>query len=54
MLTDADSTRWILRGDSKILKQAFAARHSGKTLKATLAGEPETKRKARMAKITRK
>ena len=44
MLTDADSARWILRGDSKILKQAFAARHSGKTLKATLAGEPETKK----------
>ena len=44
MVTDADGARWILRGDSKILKEAFAARHSGKTMTATLAGKPETKK----------
>ena len=44
MLTDADGARWILRGDSKILKAAFTARHSGKTMTATYAGEPATKK----------
>jgi len=44
MVTDGDGARWILRGDSKILKEAFAARHSGKTVTATLAGEPATKK----------
>ena len=44
MLTDADGSRWILRGDSKILKAAFAARHDGKTMTATLVGEPTTKK----------
>ena len=44
MLTDADGVRWILRGDNKILKPAFAVRHSGKTMTATLAGEPATKK----------
>ena len=44
MLTDADGDRWILRGDSKILKKAFAARHSGKSMTATYADEPTTKK----------
>ena len=44
MLTDADGARWILRGDKKILKSAFAARHDGKTMTATYAGEPATKK----------
>ena len=37
MLTDSNGVRWVLRGDSKILKAAFNARHSGKTMTATLA-----------------
>ena len=44
MLTDADGARWILRGDSKILKPAFSARHSGKTMTATYAGEATAKK----------
>jgi len=44
MLTDADGARWILRGDSEILKPAFAVRHSGKTMTATLLDEPATKK----------
>lgn len=44
MVTDADGARWILRGDSKILKGTFADRHKGKTVTATLASEPETKK----------
>ncbi len=44
MLTDADGIRWILRGDNASLKAAFGARHSGKTMTATLAGKPETKK----------
>jgi hypothetical protein len=43
MLTDQDGVRWILRGDSDSLKAAFKARHSGKSMTATLASEPATK-----------
>jgi hypothetical protein len=44
MLTDGSGVRWILRGDSPGLKAAFKARHGGKTMTATLAGEPVTKK----------
>jgi hypothetical protein len=44
MLTDADGTRWILRGDDKILKPAFDARHKGKSMTATLAEKPTVKK----------
>ena len=44
MLTDNDGVRWVLRGDSKTLKAAFKARKSGKTMTATMAGEPATKK----------
>ncbi|MGA2620153.1 MAG: hypothetical protein ABSF26_21250 [Thermoguttaceae bacterium] len=46
MLTDDDGGRWVLRGDSASLKAAFGARHSGKTMTATLAGKPDTKKGA--------
>ena len=44
LLTDSDGVRWILRGDSDSVKAAFAERHSGKTMTATLAGKPTTKK----------
>ena len=44
LLTDKDGERWILRGDSEILKAAFKERHKGKTMTATLAGSPESKK----------
>jgi hypothetical protein len=46
MLTDNDGVRWILRGDNQSLKAAFKSRHSGKTMAATLAGEPVAKKGA--------
>jgi hypothetical protein len=44
MLTDSAGDHWILRGDSKDLKTAFTARKSGKSMTATYAGEPTTKK----------
>jgi len=44
MLTDTDGGRWILRGDSDVLKAAFAARHSGKTMTATIDGAAAVKK----------
>jgi hypothetical protein len=44
MLTDRDGMRWVLRGESDSLKAAFKARHAGKTMTATLADEPATKK----------
>ena len=44
LLTDKDGVRWILKGDSESLKAAFEERHSGKTMTATLAGKPVTKK----------
>lgn len=44
MLTDTAGARWILRGDAESLKTAFKARHSGKTMTATLVGAPATKK----------
>ena len=44
LLTDKDGGRWILRGDADALKAAFKARHSGKSMTATLAEEPVSKK----------
>jgi hypothetical protein len=44
LLTDKDGARWALTGDSDSLKAAFKARHDGKTVTATLAGKPVTKK----------
>ena len=44
MITDKDGKRWVLTGDSDTYKAAFNARHSKKTITATLAGAPETKK----------
>ena len=44
LLTDTDGIRWVLRGNSDILKAAFKVRHEGKTMTATLAGTPVTKK----------
>jgi hypothetical protein len=44
MLTDSDGGRWILRGTSESLKAAFDARKDGKTMTATLAGKPVTRK----------
>lgn len=44
LLTDKDGGRWILRGDSESLKAAFKERKSAKTMTATLAGSPTTKK----------
>jgi hypothetical protein len=44
MLTDSDGVRWILRGNSRSLKAAFQARKSGKTMTATLASKPVSKK----------
>ena len=44
MLTDKDGVRWVLRGNSESLKAAFKVRHEDKTMTATLAGTPVTKK----------
>ena len=44
LLTDKDGVRWALKGDSDSLKAAFKTRHGGKTMTATLAGKPVTKK----------
>jgi hypothetical protein len=44
LLTDKDGGRWALSGDSDSVKAAFQARHSGKTMTATLAGKPVSKK----------
>ena len=44
LLTDKDGVRWALTGDSESLKAAFAARHGAKSMTATLAGKPVTKK----------
>ncbi len=44
LLTGDDGVRWVLRGNSESLKAAFKERHSGKTMTATLAGMPVTKK----------
>jgi hypothetical protein len=44
MLTDKAGTRWVLIGDSASYKEAHKARMDGKTMTATLAGDPVTKK----------
>jgi hypothetical protein len=44
MLTDKDGTRWVLIGDSASYKKAHEVRHEGKTMTATFAGDPVTKK----------
>ena len=44
LLTDKDGCRWVLKGDSESVKAAFKERSSGKTMTATLAGKPVTKK----------
>jgi hypothetical protein len=44
MITDASGARWILRGDDKIIKTAFDARHSGKKMTAKYTAKPTTKK----------
>jgi hypothetical protein len=44
LLTDDSGDRWVLRGKSESLTAAFGERKSGKTMTATLAGKPVTKK----------
>jgi len=44
MLTDKAGTRWVLIGDSASYKEAHKARMDGKTMTATYAGDPVTKK----------
>lgn len=46
MLVDKEGTRWVLVGDSDSYKKAHEVRKAGKTMTATLAGEPTTKKDA--------
>ena len=44
MLTDKAGTRWVLIGDSASYKEAHKVRMDGKSMTATLASEPVTKK----------
>ena len=44
MLTDKAGTRWVLIGDSESYKAAHKVRHEGKSMTATYAGEPVTRK----------
>lgn len=44
LLTDKEGVRWVLRGKGDSLTAAFNERKSGKTMTATLSGEPVTKK----------
>ena len=44
MLTDKAGTRWVLIGDSPSYKEAHKVRMDGKSMTATLAGDPVTKK----------
>jgi len=46
MLVDKDGTRWVLVGDSDSYKKAHEVRKASKTMTATLAGDPVTKKDA--------
>jgi len=46
MLVDRDGTRWVLVGESDSYKKAHEVRKAGKSMTATLAGEPTTKKDA--------
>lgn len=44
MLTDKAGTRWVLVGDSASYKEAHKIRTDGKTMTATFAADPVTKK----------
>lgn len=44
LLIDKDGYRWVLIGDSEGYKAAHKVRQNGKTITATLAGEPVVKK----------
>jgi hypothetical protein len=46
MLVDKDGTRWVLVGEGDAYKKAHEVRKAGKSMTATLAGEPTTKKDA--------
>jgi hypothetical protein len=46
MLVDKDGTRWVLVGEGDSYKKAHEVRKAGKSMTATLAGEPTTKKDA--------
>jgi hypothetical protein len=46
MLVDKDGTRWVLVGKGEFYEKAHEVRKAGKTMTATLAGEPTTKKDA--------
>ena len=47
MLITKDGQRWVLVGDSESYKAAHKVRDDGKTMTATLAGEPSIKKDAK-------
>ena len=44
MIVDTEGTRWVLVGKGDSYKKAHEVRKAGKTMTATLAGEPVTKK----------
>ena len=46
MLVDKDGTRWVLVGKGDFYDKAHEVRKAGKTMTATLAGDPVTKKDA--------
>lgn len=46
MLVDKDGTRWVLVGKGEAYEKAHEVRKAGKTMTATLAGDPVTKKDA--------
>ncbi len=46
MLVDKEGTRWVLVGEGESYKKAHEVRKAGKSMTATLAGEPTTKKDA--------
>jgi hypothetical protein len=46
MLVDKEGTRWVLVGKGDSYQKAHEVRKAGKTMTATLAGEPVTKKDA--------
>src|SRR2546427_10972170 len=46
MLVDKEGTRWVLVGEGDSYKKAHEVRKAGKSMTATLAGEPTTKKDA--------
>lgn len=46
MLIDEEGNRWVLEGSGKDYDAAHKARKQGKTMTATIEGEPETKKGA--------